>query len=260
LALLFWRRVRHGGTARPPLFSGCTQHLEEEPKQKPPRSAPAANTVQPGAPLRPSSNAVPYLPLPRRPRRGLLIAAAAVSAVVIPWELGFGDPATIYDPAHNPAALLDAALVVLFCADIAVSRAAAIDADELLVEYDGADHHAAPSGALAGQPGSGVEDPLAQMRRARASRLVLDVLSGVPFDLITYTGLVAVGRVQPAEAAAMAAPLKLLHLVRLYRVRWFFRCVGPRTGGAGLGGSPGGGSLAAWGQLLAAQGGGWRTS
>jgi hypothetical protein len=164
-----------------------------------------------------------------------------VSAIVIPWELGFGDPATYYDPAHNPVALLDAVLVTLFCADIAVSRSVALDQDELLVASgNAADHHhaappppppaagssggpAADSGTPAPAGGGAVEDPLAPLQRARASRLVLNVLSGVPFDLITYTCLVGFGRVDPVEAAAMAAPLKLLHLVRLYRVRWFFR-------------------------------------
>ncbi|KIY97752.1 Potassium channel AKT1 [Monoraphidium neglectum] len=94
----------------------------------------------------------------------------------------------------------------------AVSRSVAVDEDEVLV-----DTHSAASAAAA--------DPLAApgAGRARASRLALDVVSGVPFDLIAYVGLVTLGRMEPGEAAAVAGPLKLLHLARLYRVRWFFR-------------------------------------
>lgn len=87
----------------------------------------------------------------------------------------------------------------------------AVDEDELLVSASDS-HHAAAA------------DPSAGAARARASRLALDVVSGVPFDLMAYIGLVTIGRMDPSDAAAAAAPLKLLHLARLYRVRWFFRC------------------------------------
>jgi hypothetical protein len=104
----------------------------------------------------------------------------------------------------------------------AVSRSVAVDEDEVLV-----DTHSAASAAAA--------DPLAApgAGRARASRLALDVVSGVPFDLIAYVGLVTLGRMEPGEAAAVAGPLKLLHLARLYRVRWFFRCARGGGGDAG---------------------------
>lgn len=69
---------------------------------------------------RPAPSAAPHPPpLTSRARRGLLIAAAAVSGLVIPWELGFGDLAAIYDPSvFTPVSWLDGLLVMLFCADI----------------------------------------------------------------------------------------------------------------------------------------------
>jgi hypothetical protein len=58
-------------------------------------------------------------PTPICHRRGLLIAAAALSGIIIPWELGFGDLAELYDPSvYTPLSVLDGLLVMLFCADI----------------------------------------------------------------------------------------------------------------------------------------------
>jgi hypothetical protein len=47
----------------------------------------------------------------------LLIGAAAFTGIFVPWELGFGDLRTMYDP-HTLTCWVDIVLVALFMADI----------------------------------------------------------------------------------------------------------------------------------------------
>lgn len=68
---------------------------------------------------------------------GLLIGAAAFTGIFVPWELGFGDVAHMYD-LRSVESWVDLALVGLFMADIAVSHCVAYEADELLVDEPGA--------------------------------------------------------------------------------------------------------------------------
>ncbi|KAF6256108.1 hypothetical protein COO60DRAFT_1702472 [Scenedesmus sp. NREL 46B-D3] len=160
----------------------------------------------------------PHNPL-YRTWRGLLIGAAAFTGIFIPWELAFG-----------------------------VNHCVAYEADELLVD-----------------------EPGAIAANYRRQRLLLDLLSAIPFDWLAYgtaaalaaaavgssasggdagAGADAAAAAVAAVAAAGAAPaagyaagggagavavtsansivpalacLKGFHLVRLYRVRWFFR-------------------------------------
>uniref|UniRef100_A0A383VAB8 Cyclic nucleotide-binding domain-containing protein n=1 Tax=Tetradesmus obliquus TaxID=3088 RepID=A0A383VAB8_TETOB len=203
----------------------------------------------------------PHNPL-YRAWRGLLIGAAAFTGIFIPWELAFGNFQHMYC-LDNVATWVDVLLVCLFVADIGVSHFVAYETDELLVD-----------------------EPGAIAANYRRQRLLLDLLSAIPFDWIAYGTAAALaaaavgssasgdgsGAAEAATAAAGAAGaagvlshavvgaggaaaaggvssaalgaagsgavvaitsansvvpaiacLKGLHLVRLYRVRWFFR-------------------------------------
>jgi hypothetical protein len=75
-----------------------------------------ASAVCPFRPNRLNRRRAPNTKQSPPPRRGVLIGAAALSGFVIPWELGFGDPASFYNT--SAVAALDGILVMLFCADI----------------------------------------------------------------------------------------------------------------------------------------------
>ena len=53
--------------------------------------------------------------------------------------------------------------------------------------------------------------------------MLLDVISGVPWDYAALGAAWGLGHMSWEEACGVAAGFKALHLVRLYRVRWFFR-------------------------------------
>lgn len=106
-------------------------------------------------------------------------------------------PLSRSDFAHNVVAAVDAGLVAVFCTDLYVqSRAAKFDVD------------------------AGFTDDAGEVRRQylTSSGFVADLLGCLPLD---YLALAAMGGLAHADPGALDAlpALKLLHLVRLYRVR-----------------------------------------
>ena len=127
----------------------------------------------------------------------LATAAAAATAFAVPLEVALGGGAHAYDFTTNALAALDLALVAVFCADVFVqSRVATFDAD------------------------SGFTDDAAAVRATYlgSSGFLADLAGCLPLD---YLALAAMGGVAHADPGALSLLplLKLLHLVRLYRVR-----------------------------------------
>lgn len=117
------------------------------------------------------------------------VAVAAATAVVVPFDVAFGDAPSFYgSPLTTPAVWIEASLACVWAADAALAfRRAASDA-------------AAP--------------------REAAARLALDALAFVPVDAVAV--VVAGGVDGAGEALPMLALFRLLSLLRLHRVRSAF--------------------------------------
>ena len=130
-----------------------------------------------------------------------MTAAAALSGILIPWELAFVPAPELYS-AHSPYAALNLLLVSLFGLDMMVNLRLAFFEGEALVD----------SGpAMAGHYLKGA--------------FPADLLGFIPADwlLLGLATLAAAGHGGNPGVAAGALEwvpmLRLLHLARLYRVR-----------------------------------------
>lgn len=126
----------------------------------------------------------------------LATAAAAATGFIIPLEVALGGGAHAYDFANNALVGMDLSLVVIFAADMFVrSRVATFDAE------------------------TGITDDPEEIRKQYISSpdFVYDLLGCLPLDYMALAALGGVAHIDPA-ALGMLPALKLLHLVRLYRV------------------------------------------
>ena len=139
----------------------------------------------------------------------LVTAAAALSGILIPWEVAFMPAAELYS-LHSPLAAINLALVGLFGADLALSFRLAYFEGERLVEDrpSMARHYLAEGGFW------------------------IDLLGAIPADWMLLgvsaaaAAATAAGGGGDGDASAASAALlqwlpllRLLHLARLYRVR-----------------------------------------
>ena len=126
----------------------------------------------------------------------LATAAAAATGFIIPLEAALGGSAHTYDFATNILATFDLTLVLVFTADMFVrSRVATFDTE------------------------SGLTDDPAEIRKAYISSpdFIYDLIGCMPLDYFALAAMGGLAHIDPAALDFLPA-LKLLHLVRLYRV------------------------------------------